>query len=87
MFDKLQSSSSLSWEESEAPLYIMSCVASFLPPDEDKIVPKVMQAIISTPTQAGLVHSALKYTGVRLISQLDAWISKNNQQILSNIFF
>jgi hypothetical protein len=83
MFDKLQSSSSLSWEESEAPLYIMSCVASYLSPDEDKIVPNVIQAIISTPTQPGLVHSALKYTGVRLISQLDEWISKNNPQILS----
>lgn len=86
MFTKLQSSLSLSWEESEAPLYIMSCVASYLLPDEDKIVPNVIQAIISTPTQPGLIHSALKYTGVRLISQLDEWIAKNNQQILSNIF-
>ncbi len=83
MFEKLQSSSSLSWEESEAPLYIMSCVASHLPPDENNIIPKVIQAIISTPTQPGIVHSALKYTGVRLISQLDEWIEKNNQQILS----
>jgi hypothetical protein len=83
MFGKLQSSSSLSWEESEAPLYIMSCVASYLPIDEDKIVPNVIQAIISTPTQPGLIHSALKYTGVRLIAQLDEWIAKNNEQILS----
>jgi hypothetical protein len=84
MFEKLQSSSSLSWEESEAPLYIMSCVASYLPIDEDKIVPNVIQAIISTPTQSGLIHTALKYTGVRLIAQLDEWIAKNNEQILSN---
>jgi hypothetical protein len=63
----------------------MSCVASYLSPDEDKIVPNVIQAIISTPTQAGLVHSALKYTGVRLLSQLDQWIAENNQQILSKI--
>jgi hypothetical protein len=85
MFDKLQSSSSLSWEESEAPLYIMSCVASYLSPDEDKIVPNVIQAIISTPTQPGLVHSALKYTGIRLIAQLDEWIAKNNPQMLKSI--
>jgi len=85
MFDKLQSSSSLSWEESEAPLYIMSCVASYLSPDEDKIVSNVIQAIISTPIQSGLVHTALKYTGVRLISQLDEWIAKNNEQILKSI--
>ena len=83
MFEKLQSSSSLSWEESEAPLYIMSCVASYLPTDEDKIVPNVIQAIVSTSTQTGLVHPALKYTGVRLISQLDQWISNNHQLILS----
>ena len=87
MFEKLQSSVSLSWEESEAPLYIMSCIASYLSPDEDKIVPNVIQAIISTPIQPGLVHSALKYTGVRLISQLDEWISRNDQQVLSKIFF
>lgn len=86
MFDKLQSSSSLSWEESEAPLYIMSCVASYLSPDEDKIVSNVIQAIISTPIQPGLVHSALKYTGVRLISHLEDWLSKNNSQILSKIY-
>jgi transportin-3 len=85
MFEKLQSSSSLSWEESEAPLYIMSCVASYLPIDEDKIVPNVIQAIISTPTQSGLIHTALKYTGVRLIAQLDEWIAKNNEQILKSI--
>ncbi|CAF1279258.1 unnamed protein product [Rotaria sordida] len=85
MFDKLQSSLSLSWEESEAPLYIMSCVASYLSPDEDKIVPNVIQAIISTPIQSGIVHSALKYTGIRLISQLESWIAKNDQQILKSI--
>ncbi|CAF3064766.1 unnamed protein product [Rotaria sp. Silwood2] len=85
MFDKLQSSSSLSWEESEAPLYIMSCVASYLPPDEDKIIPNVIQAIVSTPIQSGLVHSALKYTGVKLISQLENWIAMNNQQILKSV--
>ncbi|CAF3341773.1 unnamed protein product [Rotaria sp. Silwood1] len=85
MFDKLQSSSSLSWEESEAPLYIMSCVASYLPPDEDKIVPNVIQAIISTPIQPGIVHTALKYTGVRLISQLENWIANNDQQILKSV--
>lgn len=83
MFEKLQSSSSSSWEESEAPLYIMSCVASYLSRDEDKIVPKVIQAIISTPVEPGHIHTALKYTGVRLISQLDQWIAENNQQYLS----
>jgi hypothetical protein len=83
MFDKLQSVSSLSWEESEAPLYIMTCVASYLSSDEDTIVPNVIQAILSTPTQTGLVHTALKYTGVRLLSQLDPWLAKNHQQILS----
>ena len=82
MFDKLQSSTALSWEESEAPLYIMSCVASHLSPDENKIVPNVIQAIVSTP---GIIHSALKYTGVRLISQLNNWIAKNDRQILSRI--
>ncbi|UJR24859.1 hypothetical protein I4U23_006228 [Adineta vaga] len=85
MFEKLQSSSSLSWEESEAPLYIMSCVASYLSPDEDKIVPNVIQAIISTSTEPGHIHTALKYTGVRLIAQLDQWIGENNQQFLKSI--
>ncbi|CAF0984499.1 unnamed protein product [Adineta ricciae] len=85
MFEKLQSSSSSSWEESEAPLYIMSCVASYVSPDEDKIVPKVIQAIISTPIEPGHIHTALKYTGVRLISQLDQWIGENNQQYLKSV--
>ncbi|CAF1343227.1 unnamed protein product [Rotaria sordida] len=71
--------------ENEAPLYIISCVASYLPSDEDKIVPNVIQAIISTPIQTGIVHTALKYTGVRLISQLENWIAKTDQQILKSI--
>ena len=82
MFDKLQVSLSLSWEESEAPLYLMSCVASYLPPDEDQIVPKVIQLILST--QSTPCHTALKYTGVRLLGQLDYWIEKNHQLTLSS---
>ncbi|CAF2322955.1 unnamed protein product [Rotaria sp. Silwood2] len=68
MFDKLQSSSSLSWEEKMKRHF-----------------PNVIQAIISTPIQTGIVHTAIKYTGVRLISQLENWIAKNDQQILKSI--
>ena len=81
MFNKLQLSLSLSWEEIEAPLYIMSCVASSLSSMEDQFVPKVIQIILST--KAVNVHTALKYTGIRLLGQLDHWIEKNDPQILS----
>ena len=84
MFEKLQSSLSLSWEESEAPLYIMTCVASYLSSDEDPIVPQVIQAILSTQTVQ--VHTALKYTGIRLLGQLDQWIDKHQQDVLSTLF-
>ena len=84
MFEKLEKSISLSWEESEAPLYIMSCVASYLPLDEEKYVPNLIQLLVSTPTEIGIVHTAVKYTGVRLLAELNEWISKNDQKYLSN---
>lgn len=65
----------------------MSCIASYLPPDEDKTILNIIQATNSTSTQPGHVHPALKYTGVKLTSQLDEWIVKNNQQILSKDSF
>jgi len=83
MFEKLQTSINLSWEESEAPLYLMSCVASYLTPGEDQIVCKVIEAILST--QSAPVHIALKYTGVRLLGQLDFWIESNHQLTLKPI--
>ena len=59
----------------------MTCVASYLSSDEDQIVPQVIQAILSTQTVQ--VHTALKYTGIRLLGQLDHWIDKHPQDILS----
>ena len=61
----------------------MTCVASYLSSDEDPIVPQVIQAILSTQTVQ--VHTALKYTGIRLLGQLDQWIDKHQQDVLSEI--
>ncbi|CAF0842657.1 unnamed protein product [Didymodactylos carnosus] len=84
MFDKLQTIqiNSASWEESEAPLYIMSAVASYILPEEDEVIPKVVQAIV---TMSSHVHTSVKYTGIKLLGQLDEWLAKHQQYIKSVI--
>ncbi|XP_041351282.1 transportin-3-like [Gigantopelta aegis] len=77
MFDNLKSQSSVtSWETSEASLFIMSAVAKNILPEENEIVPQVLEAILTLPDTA---HIAVRFTSIHLIGELCEWIERHPQ--------
>lgn len=71
MFNVLQSPN-VTWEATEAALFIMESVARNLDVKEDKIVPKVLEAILNLPESC---HIAIRYTSVNILGQLCDWIA------------
>lgn len=79
MFSSLKSQTSeASWDLSEASLYVMAAVARNILPDENDLVPQVVQAVLSIPSSA---HVAVRYTTLQLIGELCEWIDKHPQVI------
>lgn len=62
----------VTWEATEAALFIMECVARNLDEKEDKVVPKVLEAILNLPDTC---HIAIRFTSVNILGQLCDWIS------------
>lgn len=77
MFNILQSPG-VTWEATEAALFIMECVARNLDVKEDKIVPKVIEAILNLPETC---HIAIRYTSVNILGQLCDWIAVNTSTL------
>ncbi|CAH1174165.1 unnamed protein product [Phaedon cochleariae] len=73
MFVNLQASG-VTWDASEASLFIMQAVAKNVLPTENEVVPKVVEAILNVPETT---HLAVKYTSVLLLGELCEWIEKH----------
>ncbi|XP_033102078.1 transportin-3-like [Anneissia japonica] len=75
MFNNLAShQGGASWEITEAALFTMTAVAKNILPEENGVVPHVLQAIINLPPST---HVAVKYTSTRMLGQLAEWIEKH----------
>uniref|UniRef100_A0A0A9ZA41 Transportin-3 n=2 Tax=Lygus hesperus TaxID=30085 RepID=A0A0A9ZA41_LYGHE len=75
MFLSLQAPNT-TWDSSEAALFIMQSVAKNLLPEENDIVPKVVEAILNLPENT---HIAVRYTSLLLLGELCEWIEKHPQ--------
>lgn len=73
MFINLQSPG-VTWDSSEAALFVMQAVAKNVLPTENEVVPKVVEAILNAPANT---HIAVKYTSVLLLGELCEWIEKH----------
>lgn len=62
----------VSWEATEAALFIMECCARNIYVEEDVIVPQVIEAILQLPENC---HIAIRLTSVNLLGQLSDWIA------------
>lgn len=71
MFRILQTPN-VTWESTEAALFIMECVARNIFTEENEIVPKVVQAILQLPENC---HITIRYTSINILGQLCDWIS------------
>ncbi|XP_060803596.1 transportin-3 [Amyelois transitella] len=72
MFTALQAN--ISWEQTEAALFVMQAVAKNIVPEEYEYVPKVVEAILSMPDNT---HIAVRKTCILLLGELCEWIEKH----------
>lgn len=71
MFLNLQNPTA-TWDQSEASLFVMQSVGKNILPDENEIVPQVVEAILNIQDQTA--HIAVKYTSVMLLGELCDWV-------------
>ncbi|XP_059617123.1 transportin-3 [Phlebotomus argentipes] len=83
MFFSLQGPN-VTWESSEAALFIMSAVAKNILVDENEVVPKVVEAILNLPENT---HIAVRYTSVVLLGELCEWIERHPESLQAVLNF
>ena len=69
----------VSWETSEAALFIMSAVARNLFPEENENVPQVLDVVLNSTGQ----HLAVRHTSVKLVGELGDWINHHPDYLQS----
>ncbi|VDK54352.1 unnamed protein product [Cylicostephanus goldi] len=75
MYNMLKTcSQSGTWDEAEAALFIISTVISNIIPEENNVIPELVQAIVTLPMTS---HPALLLTSVDLLGSASEWLSKN----------
>ncbi|XP_044748390.1 transportin-3 [Coccinella septempunctata] len=74
MFLNLQNPNA-TWDQSEASLFVMQSVAKNILPDENEVVPQVVEAILSIQDRS--THVAVRYTSLMLLGELCEWVEKH----------
>lgn len=74
----------VTWEGTEASLFIMANVAKNILPDENDVVPKVVEAILNLPEST---HIAVRYMSVFLLGELCDWIQEHPQSLQAVLNF
>ncbi|RVE50748.1 hypothetical protein evm_004658 [Chilo suppressalis] len=68
----------ISWEQTEAALFVMQAVAKNILPEEYEYVPKVVEAILSMPENS---HPAVRKTCILLLGELCEWIEQHTEAL------
>ncbi|KAJ9580259.1 hypothetical protein L9F63_004072 [Diploptera punctata] len=68
----------VTWDSTEAALFIMQAVAKNILPEENDVVPKVVEAILNLPENS---HIAVRHTSVLLLGELCEWIERHPQSL------
>ncbi|XP_063822834.1 transportin-3 [Ostrinia nubilalis] len=68
----------ISWEQTEAALFIMQSVAKNILPEEYEYVPKVVEAILSMPDDT---HPGVRKTCILLLGELCEWIEQHPEAL------
>lgn len=74
----------VTWEGTEAALFIMANVAKNILPDENDVVPKVVEAILNLPETT---HIAVRYMSVFLLGELCDWIQQHPESLQAVLNF
>ncbi|KAL0881245.1 hypothetical protein ABMA27_002342 [Loxostege sticticalis] len=68
----------ISWEQTEAALFVMQAVAKNILPEEYEYVPKVVEAILSMPENT---HIGVRKTCILLLGELCEWIEQHPEAL------
>ena len=60
------------WQEIEAPLFSMRSMGAEVNPDDDRVVPKIMDLLQTLPS-----HPRIRYASLLIISRYTEWINKH----------
>ncbi|KAK3863762.1 hypothetical protein Pcinc_030497 [Petrolisthes cinctipes] len=60
------------WNLMEAALFIMQSVAKNLIPEEDEVVPPILEGVLNQPDT---VHLQVAFTSVQLLGELNEWVA------------
>ncbi|KAK8723733.1 hypothetical protein OTU49_011517 [Cherax quadricarinatus] len=63
---------SKNWNLMEAALFIMQSVAKNLVPEENEVVPPILEGLLSQPDD---IHLQVAFTSVQLLAELNEWIA------------
>lgn len=74
----------VTWEGTEAALFVMANVAKNIKPDENDVVPKVVEAILNLPETT---HIAVRYVSVFLLGELCDWIQQHPESLQAVLNF
>lgn len=66
------------WDSTEAALFVMQAVAKNILPEENEVVPKVVEAILHLPENT---HIAVRHTSILLLGELCEWIDSHPQSL------
>ncbi|XP_008555701.1 transportin-3 [Microplitis demolitor] len=66
------------WDSIEASLFIMQSVAKNILPEEDQVVPEVVEAILNVHENT---HIAVKHTSILLLGELCEWINSHARSL------
>ncbi|KAJ8673318.1 hypothetical protein QAD02_004580 [Eretmocerus hayati] len=80
MFANLTSQNQVAptWDMTEAALFVMQAVAKNILPEENDVVPKVVEAILNLPENT---HVAVKHTSILLLGELCEWVNSHPQSL------
>lgn len=63
------------WDSTEAALFVMQAVAKNILPEENEVVPQVVEAILNLPENT---HIAVRHTSIMLLGELCEWINSHS---------
>lgn len=72
MITSAMASSNVSWQQIEAPLFSMRSMGAEVNPNDDLVVPKIMDLIPMLPS-----HPRIRYASLLIVSRYTEWINKH----------
>ncbi|KAL0267137.1 UNVERIFIED_CONTAM: hypothetical protein PYX00_009490 [Menopon gallinae] len=84
MFLSLQSPQ-VTWDTTEAALFIMQAVAKNIIPHENDVVPQVIKAILALEPESS--HIAVRHTSILLLGELCDWIEQHSDDTLNPVLY